>query len=449
MLGLLSLALAAAAATGAHAANTTTTLRPVLRPECDKKDPANLVPSNDITLSYGAADESLVSVVLAMKYPSVVLEEVAAVAAVACADASIAVTFSDAAAFAQTSREWSALDDFVMVTNHLGDCDVANERGFFLVDTVTWDDASLRVVANAHKSDVANTATSTEISFSNVPVQNPAAAKRDIKLDEGGLHITNTLALPAATSLFTYDPYVAITADEASLTSNMTFSGKLKYTIIPPKVEQLELDIDTYFAASLGLTVDVKAPYSGNFTYDPEDLGYNFVDIPGIIKLGPALGFAIGVELEADAVASITTDLGLTFPDAKLHLDLVDSAATAATGWDPVWTAHANISERAAIGVNPYVDLGVELVFEILGGAIDLSSGVTTRSKLVNDFTLSASQGIGTGGVGIGQDNTGCQEGFAVKSDFFFSVVGFATQWWSRELYSVEVPVADECYTWL
>ncbi|CCF46671.1 hypothetical protein CH063_15347, partial [Colletotrichum higginsianum] len=87
MLGLLSLALAAAAATGAHAANTTTTLRPVLRPECDKKDPANLVPSNDITLSYGAADESLVSVVLAMKYPSVVLEEVAAVAAVACAAA--------------------------------------------------------------------------------------------------------------------------------------------------------------------------------------------------------------------------------------------------------------------------------------------------------------------------------------------------------------------------
>ncbi|GKT65997.1 isoamyl alcohol oxidase/reductase/dehydrogenase [Colletotrichum tofieldiae] len=441
MLALLTLALAAA---GAHAANTTTTLRPVLRPECDKKDPANLVPSNDITLSYGAADESLVSVVLAMKYPSVVLEEVAAIAAVACADSSITVTFNETAAFEQTSREWQALDDFVMVTNHLGNCDVEKERGFFLVDTITWDEGSLQVIANAHKSDVANTATSTEISFSNVPVQNPAAAKRDIKTDENGLHITNTLALPAATTLFTYDPYVAITADEASLTSNMTFSGKLKYT-----VEQLELDIDTYFGATLGLTVDVKAPYSGNFTYDPEDLGYNFVDIPGIIKLGPALGFAIGVELEADAVASITTDFGLTFPDAKLHLDLVNSAATSATGWDPVWTAHANISEKAAVGVNPYVDLGVELVFEILGGAVGLSSGVTTRSKLVNDFKLSASQGVGTGGVGIGQDNTGCQEGFAIKSDFFFSVVGFATQWWSQELYKVEVPVADECYTWL
>ncbi|OHF00210.1 hypothetical protein CORC01_04399 [Colletotrichum orchidophilum] len=445
MLALLALALAA----GAHAANTTTTLRPVLRPECNKADSANLVPSNDITLNYGASDKSLVSVVLAMKYPSVVLEEVEAIAAVDCADASITVTFNATTAFEQTSREWQALDDFVMVTNHLGNCDAANERGFFLVDTVTWDADSLQVVANAHKSDVANTATSTEISFSNVPVQNPASSKRDIKWDDGGVHITNTLALPAATNLFTYDPYVSITADEASLTSNMTFSGTLKYSIIPLKVEQLALDIDTTFAAVLGLTVDVKAPYSGNFTYDPEDLGYNFVDIPGIIKLGPAIGFAIGVELEADAKAIVTTDLGLSFPDAKLHLDLVDSAASSATGWDPVWTANANISEKAAIGVNPYVELGLEVVFEILGGAIDLSSGVTSHSKLVNDFTLSASQGVNGTDAGIGQDNTGCQEGFAVKSDFFFSVVGFATQWWSQELYSVEVPVADECYTWL
>lgn len=154
MLALVTLALAAVAS----ATNTTTTLVPVLRPECNKADPANLVPSKDITLNYGAKDESLVSVTLAMKYPSVVLEEVEAVAAVDCAATSITVTFNATAAFEQTSRDWQALDDFVMVTNHLGNCDVENERGFFLVDTVTFDAATLRVVANAHKSDVANTA---------------------------------------------------------------------------------------------------------------------------------------------------------------------------------------------------------------------------------------------------------------------------------------------------
>ncbi|KAF4807426.1 hypothetical protein CGCSCA5_v013426 [Colletotrichum siamense] len=443
MLALLTLALAAAA----HAANTTTTLVPVLREGCNKADPANLVPASNITLEYGAKNEKLVSVSLAMKYPSVVLEEVAAVAAVDCAAESITVTFNETAAFEQTSSDWQALDDFVMVTNHAGNCDVENERGFFVVDTVTFDAATLKVVANAHKSDVANTALSTQIIFSNVPVTNPA--KRDISWDDEGVHITNTLALPAATTLFTADPYVAITADEASLSSAMTFSGVLKYSIIPLKVDELALDIDTVFDARLGLTVAAAAPYSGNFTYDPEDLAYNFVDIPGIIKLGPALGFAIGVELEADAKATVTTDLGLSFPDAKLHLDLVNSSATAATGWDPVWNAQANISEKAAVGVNPYVELGVQLAFTILGGAIDLSTGVTSHSKLVNDFTLSASQGAGTEGTGIGTDNTACAEGFAVKSDFFFSVVGFATQWWSQELYSVEVPVADECYTWL
>ncbi|KAJ0342253.1 hypothetical protein COL922a_001281 [Colletotrichum nupharicola] len=436
MLALLTLALAAAA----HAANTTTTLVPVLREGCNKADPANLVPASSITLEYGAKSEKLVSVSLAMKYPSVVLEEVAAVAAVDCAAESITVTFNETAAFEQTSSDWQALDDFVMVTNHAGNCDVENERGFFVVDTVTFDAATLKVVTNAHKI-------STQIIFSNVPVTNPA--KRDISWDDEGVHITNTLALPAATTLFAADPYVAITADEASLSSAMTFSGVLKYSIIPLKVDELALDIDTVFDARLGLTVAATAPYAGNFTYDPEDIAYNFVDIPGIIKLGPALGFAIGVELEADAKAAVTTDLGLSFPDAKLHLDLVNSSATAATGWDPVWTAQANISEKAAVGVNPYVELGVQLAFTILGGAIDLSTGVTSHSRLVNDFTLSASQGAGTEGTGIGSDNTACAEGFAVKSDFFFSVVGFATQWWSQELYSVEVPVADECYTWL
>lgn len=154
MLALLTLALAAAA----HAANTTTTLVPVLREGCNKADPANLVPASNITLEYGAKNEKLVSVSLAMKYPSVVLEEVAAVAAVDCAAESITVTFNETAAFEQTSSDWQALDDFVMVTNHAGNCDVQNERGFFVVDTVTFDAATLKVVANAHKSDVANTA---------------------------------------------------------------------------------------------------------------------------------------------------------------------------------------------------------------------------------------------------------------------------------------------------
>ncbi|KAK1565828.1 uncharacterized protein LY79DRAFT_530138 [Colletotrichum navitas] len=447
MLALVTLALAAV---GANAVNTTTTLRPVRRPVYNEKLLAAVVaPSNSITLNYGAADDSgLVSVELAMKYPSVLLEEVAAIASVSCADTSITITFNDKASFQQTSQQWEGLDDFVMVTNHQGNCDAEEERGFFLVDTVTLDEASLQVVANAHKSDVANTATSTEISFSSVPFQDPSA-KRAITTDENGLHISNELSLPAASTLFSYDPYVTITADKASLTSNMTFSGKLKYTIVPPKVEQLELDIDTYFGADLGLSVDVTAPYSGNFSYDPEDLGYNFVDIPGIIKLGPALGFAIGVELDADAAAGITTDFGLTFPDAKIHLDLVNSSATAVTGWEPVWTANANITQKAAVTVNPYVELGVELVFEILGGAASLSSGVDTRSKLNNDFILTASQEAGTGGTGIGQDNTDCQQGFAIKSDFFFSVFGYATQWWSQELWDAEVPVADVCYTWL
>lgn len=154
LVALFTLAVAAQA----QAADTTTTLMPVLRKGCDTSDPVNLVPVSNIALEYGSKNEKLVSVSLAMKYPSVVLEEVDAVAAVDCAAESVTVTFNTTAAFEQTSRHWQALDNFVMITNHAGDCDVENERGFFLVDTVSFDGTALKVVANAQKSDVANMA---------------------------------------------------------------------------------------------------------------------------------------------------------------------------------------------------------------------------------------------------------------------------------------------------
>lgn len=256
--------------------------------------------------------------------------------------------------------------------------------------------------------------------------------------------------------MYSYAPYLSVLADNANLTTSVTFSGKLKYSILLAKVYELSFDVDTYASADLGLTVDVTAPYTQNVVYDPAPLTYSIVNVPGIVSLGPALDFAIGVNVSTDAAVTLSTDLGVKIADGNFHLDFLDSSSSSATGWTPIFTANANISEKAVASVDPYVDITVMLQFELLGGLVDLSGGVTASPKFYNDFTLSASQQLnGTSdGTTIGgtvtQPSTGsCSQGLAVKSDFEFSVVAFVTQWWRQTVYTVLVPVANECYTWV
>jgi hypothetical protein len=143
--------------------NTVTNLEPIVAgppPNARIADP--LIPSTHITLNYGLDGVSLVNVSLAMNYPAVLLEEVNAVVNVACTASSVTVTFADTQTFDKTVAEWNGLDDFVLITNHLGACDVEYERGMFLVDFVAWDNAALTVTANAHKEEVAQVAGKTK-----------------------------------------------------------------------------------------------------------------------------------------------------------------------------------------------------------------------------------------------------------------------------------------------
>lgn len=73
--------------------------------------------------------------------------------------------FNDTSAFETTQSAWSATlnQTFVLVTNHLGDCDEELERGFFVVNSLSWDKEGLVCTARSKKSDVASTAS--EFSF--------------------------------------------------------------------------------------------------------------------------------------------------------------------------------------------------------------------------------------------------------------------------------------------
>lgn len=122
-----------------------------------------IVPKKNLSLAWQTPNnDSAVSVGINMLNAGVALEDIDEVIAVDCTgQASVAVTFNTTEAFNEALTEWSALNDsFVIITNHMGDCDSELERSFFVADsdTLASFDTNLTIIAQAEKSSLVNTA---------------------------------------------------------------------------------------------------------------------------------------------------------------------------------------------------------------------------------------------------------------------------------------------------
>lgn len=140
----------------------TIVFEPILDPTVDLTNLTNVVPTSNITLNYWpvtpADNTSLISISLQMKHPAVLLEQIASISNVDCSPSSVSITFNETTAFTTTVAEWSTDTPFVLVTNHLGDCDAEFERGWFLVEAVSSDAGSLSIIATASRGDISTAA---------------------------------------------------------------------------------------------------------------------------------------------------------------------------------------------------------------------------------------------------------------------------------------------------
>ena len=91
-----------------------------------------------------------------MKYPSIVLEDIDDITSVDCSLNSVTLKFSTATVFTSMQSAWWSIGKFVMITNHMGDCDVELERGMFLVSSVSFDNRTLIATATSHQTDVSS-----------------------------------------------------------------------------------------------------------------------------------------------------------------------------------------------------------------------------------------------------------------------------------------------------
>lgn len=163
MKSILRLAVAIAAlVAGVECRNKTTVFAPALMPHTDRHDLSHIHPASNISLHYASnatgTGKTNMNVTHSMKYPAVLLEQIASVSSVVCSAHSVTVTFNDSTAFEATEASWSAAGMFVLVTNHLGDCDVELERGMFLVKSVSFKNTSLVATASSEISNTSSVA---------------------------------------------------------------------------------------------------------------------------------------------------------------------------------------------------------------------------------------------------------------------------------------------------
>lgn len=284
-----------------------------------------------------------------------------------------------------------------------------------------------------------------------------ATSKRDIDWDPT-YSLNFDTSLPPNTAIASLDSYISVIANTASFTSSASFTGHLAYNFWRVRVDQLYFDLDVAFDANLDLTSSINGGYSNDFEYAPSSLAITPITIPGILTLGPALDFAIGAQLSADADVQITTTTEVSLQDGNVHIDLLNEANTGTSGWTPTTTASATLDVEANVQLNPYVVLGVELAVDFLGGLLDLSSGINANATLANQLIatgdVTGSAGISSGGdvsasvsTVAGAVNGVCEDGVEYEANFIFEITGFVTSFYSSQIYGVEVPIFDQCWS--
>lgn len=161
--------------------------------------------------------------------------------------------------------------------------------------------------------------------------------------------------------------------------------------------------------------------------------------------------FELGVEVAASGTVDISADLTADISNGYIHLDFLNSRNTVSSGWKPVYTHQINISLAIEAQVNPFVALTAAIGVVFLGGVLDLSSGITARPEILNVFDIDSSFDISNSANVTMPASTddNCLNGMWYSSAFVFIVSALVTQYYSLELYRLDVPLYESgCWTW-
>lgn len=420
----------------------------ILRPVQKRQDsvpaiplgPAKFTPKTNVTLPYEGLNATNALVRAMMKQPAIMLENIETITDVQCSDTGVVLKFSATEDYNTCLGAWPA-KDFIIVTNHNGACDGEHERGIYVVEGYTFDNATLTLTASSSRAEIRDQLNDAVIDFQHTGT---ATTKRDL---------SSTISADLSGSTLIATGPLTIVANEAKLESTVTLAGHVHYDFWKFKVDEFYIDVDYSSALNLNISAAVNAEYTTDlYNYNPLSVSVSAFTIPGIIDVGPMVDFGLGIEFAASGSVKASVDVVTTISDANVHLDFLDASMTSTTGWKPETTVSTDIDAQVELQLNPFADLTVALGVKLFNGLLDMSAGVEAKPTIVNafavdvDFTYTSSSGV-TFTKPTGDQ---CINGAWFASTFQFGVEAFVTQFYTKSLYEVEIPIyTSQCWNFV
>ncbi|KAH7132748.1 hypothetical protein EDB81DRAFT_904703 [Dactylonectria macrodidyma] len=390
----------------------------------------------DIFLGYAASDITA-SVNLAVKRPAVVLEDVAGLSSVECSGSGISMTFTDADALKSASAAWPAAEDFIMITYAPeSGCNTPDQRGFWNVGDLTFDEAALVAKVTATRSALDKESEDAAVEFDTAA----PASKRDISA---------SVSVDLAAPLLETDNF-KLAVDQAMFQSNIRIKGSFRFNFLKFKPSRATLDVDYSGSVSLNMSATVKAAYDSELlNIKPQSFSVSPFTIPGIIDVGPRAEFGVGVEFGASG--SLTAGVGVhsEIANGQTHFDLLDSAQTTSSGWKPKTSVSSNINAQVSLQVNPYIDLILAMGVNLFNGALDLSAGLEAKPTIVNVFSASLDLAFTSqSGITFTQPAPDtCPNGAWFASKFNMDIDAFIGTLYRKTLFNVNAPIFEtQCW---
>ncbi|KAJ5059932.1 hypothetical protein PSV09DRAFT_2373404 [Bipolaris maydis] len=418
-------------------------LKPIPRPQALKSGLASslqarqeaMVPAKEIVLGYAAEGMSAL-VDVAMKQPTVVLEEVAGIASVKCTDAVVSMTFSDTAAVTAAFAAWPKSNFIIITYSPDGGCNTADERGFYTISGLKFDEASRTATASGLRSALDEQSEDAVVEFDTTT----APAKRDLQASIGG-EINGTLI---------DTENLKIVVDQAKFQSNIRIKGGFRFNFLKFKPSKMYLDVDYSGLVNLNVSTSVTASYSSNiYNYEPLSASVSAFSIPGILDVGPIAQFGLGVEFAASGTVNASLGVHSEIINGQVHLNLLDTNKTSTSGWKPETSVSSDVNAEVSLQLNPYLDLNLALGIRVFKGVIDLTTGIDVKPQIINAFSadLSFAYASSSGVTFTKPDTATCPNGAWFASTFNMDVNAYIGFIYTRTLYNLNAPIfQSQCW---
>ncbi|KAJ5734162.1 hypothetical protein N7493_002948 [Penicillium malachiteum] len=398
---------------------------------------SSVSPSRHVSLPYQSENSSAVAQVDAdFNLLTLNLEDVASVSSVDCSTTSVTITFSSESAYEDSLSYWPS-SDFLLLTNHLGDCDTDSKRGVYKASSVSFDEDTLSVVATTTQ-----TSFSDHIEYFSVQFNSSAPLSGRKRRD---FSVSDTLDYDWSGELIDLDD-LEIDVYSSTLTATIDLSGAIDYNSTTEAYNGY-LEFDLGFVGDIDVQAYAKASYSDDlYDYTVADVSVSAIDIDDIIKIGPTIELSLGVEFAITGSANVTADVTMEVTDGKIYIDLLESSGSYTSGWTPTYTADANLTTEVDAELNPYVELDLSIGIDILD-VVDISVGIEATAEIVNEFSVDGDFSLSsTTGASLTDGSGSCSNGYWYACDFVFDIEAYVTDIWSDTLYEVTVPIYEtEC----